>query len=290
MIIQAFLAIISLLATLLICAGFGRLILRAFAPKHAGGLEGFLFAAAIGMGALSYLILALGLIGLLYPTAVLILMLALMLVSRRNLSRGEASASASDTMRGIIGQMLHPYIGIPIAVIGVSALIGALAPPSFNDWDALAYHLAVPSLYIKWHAIKYVPFTSHSNLPFLMEMLYAIGLLFPALGGAALAKLFHFAAGVLTVLAIYVIGKKHFSPKAGAIGAAVFAAIPLVGWEATAGYIDLATSFYVVLAVLALLNHWDEGGQWGVLAFISLGLAAATKTTALAFIPVAGLW
>lgn len=297
---QSLVAILSLLVILLISAGFGRTILafasyasgRAFRPEaysiEALGLKGLLFSVGTGLGALSYFIMILGLLGVLYPSFALLVLFIMANVSLK---------AIRDIIRECVtrasGRKTSPeaYLAAAaLSVIGVCALIGALAPPGVNDWDTLAYHFAVPKLYIDWHAIKYVPFTSHSNLPFLMEMLYTIGLMFPAAGGAVLAKLFHLAMALFTMLAVYSIGKKHFSPRAGMIAAVVFASIPLVGWEATNGYIDLGASFYVTLAVLALLYHWREGGKWGVFAAITLGLAAATKTTALIFIPLAAVW
>jgi len=286
---HALLAILSLLIVTLVCAGAGRAILRFVAPERRSGLEGFLFSVGIGLGALSYLVMALGLVGLLRSAAALVVVLALAVVSRREIAAALAEA-LSGLRHSRWPSAFGAIVGLPLTALGAFALIGALAPPSANDWDTLAYHFAVPALYIKWGAIRYVPFIPHSNLPFSMEMLYTLGLMFPAAGGMALAKLFHFAMGVLTALAIYTIGRKHFSPRAGLLGALVFASIPLIGWEATSGYIDLGAAFFVTLAALALLNHLEEGSRWGVLAAVSLGLAAATKTTALQFIPMAALW
>jgi 4-amino-4-deoxy-L-arabinose transferase-like glycosyltransferase len=285
---HSLIAILSLLIVLLICSGLGRLILRLLAPKHLSDSEGLLFGVAFGLGAFSYLMMILGLTRLLYPHAALALLVVLALISLRGI-RETVEAIASG-MRAWKPSGITALAAIPLGLLGLFALIGALAPPSVNDWDTLAYHFAVPALYVKWHAIKYVAFTSHSNLPFLTEMQYTLGLLFPVAGGAALAKLFHLAAGVLTVLTIYVTGKRHFSPLAGTVAALVFASIPLIGWEATAGYIDLSAALYISLAVLALLNHWEEGGGWGLLAAVSLGLAGATKTTTLMFIPMAVVW
>ena len=287
--IQPLLAVPSLLIVCLICTGFGRQILRFVAPDLRGGLQGSLFGAGIGLGVFGYLVMLLGLLGLLYPAVVLGLLITVALISRRQISDVVSEMAAGFRSRPHL-TVSSVLVALPLAAIGGAVLLCTLAPPSVNDWDALAYHLSVPALYIKWHAIRYIPFTSHSNLPFQMEMLYTTGLVLPGVGSAALAKSFHFAVGVFSVLTIYAAGARHFSRVAGVVGALTFASIPLVGWEATAGYIDLGTAFYVALAVLALLNHRDEGGAWGILAAASLGMASATKTTALAFIPMAVVW
>jgi hypothetical protein len=159
-------------------------------------------------------------------------------------------------------------------------LLAALAPPGGNDWDGLAYHLAAPKVYLSHGRIHFIPYDSHTNFPFTMEMLYGLGL---ALGGAPLAKLFHWAAGCLTALAVAAFCAAHLgrgepsasplaSPRlrsapapcgrpprrlpawAPPLAAALFLSVPQVAWEATTAYIDLGTTLFQFLALYALVN------------------------------------
>src|SRR5205085_10367980 len=102
-----------------------------------------------------------------------------------------------------------------------------------HEWVALSSHLAVPKIYLEHHRIVYLPTDHHSNFPFLVEMLFTIGLLFD---GYALANLFHFACGALCVAALWMLGRRYFTPAAGRIAALAFATTPIVLWEAGAAY------------------------------------------------------
>jgi hypothetical protein len=131
-------------------------------------------------------------------------------------------------------------------VAGVT-LVAALAPPGGNDWDGLAYHLAAPKVYLRHGRIHFIPYDSHTDFPFTMEMLYSLGL---ALAGAPLAKLLHWSTGGLTALAVAAFWRTHLlrsgseprartrSPATWAppLAAALFLSVPHVAWEATTPY------------------------------------------------------
>src|SRR5436305_85057 len=128
-------------------------------------------------------------------------------------------------------------------ILGAITLMGALAPPNGDDWDSLTYHLAAPKLYLAHHRIFFVPYDSHTDFPFTMEMLYTLGL---AYGGAAGAKLFHWAAGWLTAIGIAAFSRRLFLAREGGVvmpiwapplAAALFFSIPQVQWQATTAYV-----------------------------------------------------
>jgi 4-amino-4-deoxy-L-arabinose transferase-like glycosyltransferase len=241
----------------LIALAFGRRMLRLIGIRLDSALEKDVFGAAIGLGVAAYLTLAVGLAGVLYPWV-----LAILLLLMAAMSLGELKVVAGEILAGIRGsfnaklRIGDSLITLGLVSLGACALIGALAPPAGVDWDALAYHLAIPNIYLAKHAIFYVPYISHSNFPFLTEMLYTIGLAFKSISSA---KLFHFAMFILTGCAVYVIGKRHVGPLAGKVGALLFMASPVVLWEAGAGYADITTACYLTLAVFALLN-WERSG------------------------------
>lgn len=172
--------------------------------------------------------------------------------------------------------------------LALVVLIPALAPPSGGDWDSLAYHLALPKLYLQHGGFYYIDFASHSNFPFLVEMLYTPAL---SLDDPAGAKMVHHLYGVLLVLAVVMLTRKHFSAKAAPLAAIAIAGIPMVMWEATTAYIDLATAVYTVLAVYFLLEYFDKAELRSLVGCgIAAGFAASTKMTGLALIPLLGLW
>jgi len=179
-------------------------------------------------------------------------------------------------------------VGGIIAIIGLLSLIRALAPPAMDDWDGLAYHLAIPKLYLSAHRIYYIDFSSHSNFPFTVEMLYALGL---ALRGAAMAKLFHFAYGVVAAAAVYLTARRYFGTRSARFAVLLFAGMPIVAWEATVAYIDLAAAAYTILPAAAILAYSEtQDRRWLLLGSICAGLGAATKMTGLAAAAVFAIW
>ena len=143
-----------------------------------------------------------------------------------------------------------------LTVIALAALIPALAPPSMGDWDSLAYHLAVPKLYLEHGGIYHIDFIIPLQLPVPDgDALHA------GAGDAqtrSAAKLMNYWVGVLLVLAVVVLVSKHFNAKAAPMAAIAVAGMPIVLWEATTAYVDLATALYTVVAVHLLLNYLDK--------------------------------
>ena len=274
------------------CA-FGLRLLRPTPQLQlASFLERAVFGASVGLGATSYLVLAVGLAGALYPWVIIALLVALAAVSWRDLGNLLAGVA-----RGVRSFFAGPAsVGAAAAtgfllIMLLLAILGALAPSSANDWDGLSYHLAVAKLYTQAHRIYYIGWLSHSNFPFTLEMLYAAGL---ALDGQAAAKLFHTLSAILLALAMVAFGGAHWERRHGALAAVIFLAAPVVAWEATAGLNDLATGLFTLLSLYAFINWWSErGAGWLTLSAVLCGLAIGVKMTALvllAFLVVAAFY
>lgn len=175
-----------------------------------------------------------------------------------------------------------------LIVVACAVLVAGSAPPAMDDWDSLAYHLTVPRLYIDHGGLYNIDFSSHSNFPMLLEMLYIPGLM---LGNPAAAKLVHFITGILFVLAVIRLTEKHIHSSAGYLAGIATAGIPIVMWEGTTGYIDLATALYTVLAVEALLNMQDENKpKLALIAGLFAGFTASTKLLGAATVLFVGVW
>ncbi len=270
----------------LICLALGGMILRALGIKSGSLLEASVFGTAIGFGVLSYLVLGIGLAGMLTVPVLIGLLVVLAIVSFPGMRiLIPALVRAVRERSGAKVRTTDALMLVGASILGSLALLGALSPPGPTDWDGLAYHLAVPKLYLAAHRIFYVPFTSHSNFPFLTEMLYTLGL---ALHGPALAKLFHYAMFIVTAAGICSLCRRHINPRAGAVGALLFMSVPLMVWEAGVAYADITTAMYLLLGVYAILN-WEESADrgWLLAAGIVSGFALGTKM--LALVPIGAL-
>jgi hypothetical protein len=281
---------------ILAASGVGRLLLpkRLFQSTSAPPLETFVFVVAAGIGGLGYLTLVLGLLrqanaaafgGLLGITAVVGAVLSI----RARL--GAKSEAASAESRPIWFLVSAAALGL----IGLLTAVAALAPPSFLEWDSLAYHLAAPKTYLAQGRIFYIPYDHHSNFPFTLEMLY---LLMMGLGSIGAAKLFHWVCGALLVASVYSFAVRHIAPdgfgrKVGVIAALLVAGTPIVLWESTIAYIDLSTALFTWLSLYGLVNAAQAASlpdskdkhniAWLVVSAIMMGFALGTKLTVLAF-------
>jgi len=264
-----------------VCFGVGAGAIKRLRASPSSMAEEMPLAVALGMGLLAYLMLAIGLLGLLrawLALAVIGLLAALgwrdMLMLPRRLG---ALLATRTTWRW---HALLPVLFFLAA--GLLTLIGALAPAADSDYDGLVYHLTIPKVYLREGAIHRIPWLSHSNFPFTLEMLYLLGLL---LRDETLAKLFHFGCGWLTVCAVFAFGRRWWSARAGWLGAAIFAAIPLVGWQMMSSYNELAFALCAFL-VMCAVARWLEGRAtgkamgWLWLAAIMCGLALGVKILA----------
>jgi 4-amino-4-deoxy-L-arabinose transferase-like glycosyltransferase len=274
------------------CAFGMRLLRPTGGLEFASFIERAVFGAALGLGAAAYLVLALGLAHWLYPWAIVAALAALAAVSWREV--GQLALGVGRGLRGFFSQAASiggiATTAFVLAVI-VLAVLGALAPSSQNDWDGLSYHLAVPKIYLQHHAVAFLGWMSHSNFPFTLEMLYTAGL---ALGGQGAAKLFHTLSAALVVLAMVAFGGAHWKRRHGALAAVVLLSAPVVAWEATVAFNDIAAALFTLLSLYALINWWSERGErWLQVSAVMCGFALGVKMNALvllAFLVVAAFY
>ena len=193
---------------------------------------------------------------------------------RGNLKEGVASSADKWVQAALLALS---------AALGVLSLLLCALPPDGNEWDALAYHLAFPKLYLQAGRMAEIPFMHQSYFPPLQDMLYLWGL---SMGGESAAKAMHWAVGMLTVL-----GAAGFLQRRGISGmwaAALILGAPAFLWQMFSAYADLATALYASLGLFALAYAVQEGNRrWLWLSGALMGFALATKYTALL---TAGLW
>ncbi len=259
----AMVSVVRYILIMWICAGFGMWVLkRLLALSLPNGratditlAEQLPFGAAIGMGVLSYLILTVGLLHQIHLWPVLIVLALLAAVGCREMVGLARRLPAAFTRVAPRGGATP--VAIFLLTIFLLTLIGALAPATDSDYDSLVYHLTIPKIYVQEGSIHLIPWLTHSNFPFTMEMLYTLGLL---VNDQSLAKLFSWGCGWLAALAIFGFTRRWFTPRgvvewrslAGWLGAAIFVGVPLLTWQAMTAYVELALALYTFLALAAL--------------------------------------
>lgn len=245
-------------------AGLRLLNILALSPLLSLG-ERLVFGLALGYGTLSFSMLGLGLLGLLYLPAGLIVLALLTAAGYRPLIR-EASILL-PAFRGILGSLRYPPNAalalVILAVVGV-ALCKALVPVATQD--DLMYHLALPRRYIEAHSIGFYPDSTYSLFPQLMEMLNTWGLL---LGSDRLAVLFALSVSLIGPVAAGLFAKRFLAEGRGGVwqalpllAVAIYLSTPLVGYVQRAANTDLAQASFDFLAVYAFTFWILNFGVW----------------------------
>lgn len=159
------------------------------------------------------------------------------------------------------------------------ALCGVLAPSDTVDWDTLAYHLAVPKIWLAAGQIQYVSFIHHSNFPFAIDNLYIWGLTW---GGQSGAKAFSLAFFAFGLIALFGLARQRYGEKAGWWAVLAFAATPMAIWLSGTAYIDVGNGLFGGLGIL-FATKWaaDSRREDLVLSGVMLGLCAGSKYTGL---------
>ncbi|MCL6096819.1 MAG: glycosyltransferase family 39 protein [Patescibacteria group bacterium] len=253
-----------------------------------------MFSLAISIGIYSYIIFTFGVFGLIYKPIIFLVSSVYFLActylfkesitnSFNQIRRKSHFLNGTDIGKNLIKLIKkNGFTCVLLLLLFLQTfvnLIGVFGPEI--SFDALWYHLTLPKLYILGHGIFHIPgnLLFYSDMPKLTEMLYIPSLMY---GNELVAKLIHFAFGILSLIAIYEVSRK-FLPKAFSILAVlVFYSSLVVGWESISAYIDLARTFFEIMSLWAFLN-WVEKKQnkWLVTSAIMLGFAISSKVIAL---------
>ncbi len=245
-------------------------------------LEEAILSVGLGFGALAYTVFLVGSMGFLTQPVFAVVVAGIFILGMSPFQR---------VALGVFGEAVlfwkesrlwdRALILLMVAVFGLS-LCGALAPAIGQD--ELCYHLMQPKNYVHAHAIYEVPFSSNSLWPYLMQMLFTLGLL---LQGDSLAKLFHFATYLLAGLTIFLFLKREVGSKAALYGMAVYALTPVAFIQASFAYVDNALAFYVFISFYAFYLFLKEKKiGWAILSGIFSGFAASIKLLGLFALPI----
>ena len=231
------------------------------------------FSLGLGSALLSQIILALGLLGLIYDLTFVLLALAC-LAAYWFWGRGIETAPSEESSR------FWPWAAACTAVFYVPLnLSTALAPDAGSD--SLGYHLGLVFRYYREHAVVPVTSSVYGFLSQGVEMLYLMAFAF---GRHDAPKLVHFSFYLATLALMVALGKRLGTPSAGWIGAILFGCAPVVAYDAALAYNDVALAFFGLLVFYGLVVWPDRPALVGSLA----GFCFSIKLTGAIAIVAAG--
>ncbi len=189
------------------------------------------------------------------------------------------------------GRITRAALPRAATALWMAALGGLLAPlfllaltPTVS-WDAGAYHLTLPRLFLDHGGFREVPLNVYSYWPLNVQLLYSL-----ALGTLdhVLAKLLHFAFGVATLFALVLGCRAFHRPASGPLAAIFLLANGVVAFELRVAYVDLAHAFFLLAGVLFMLQALEREPRALWLSGLCCGLAAGVKVTGIAGAAVVG--
>lgn len=270
----------------------GRAVLALLGLLEGDFVEESLFAAGLGAGALSIVMLILGVAHLWSTTllrALFLLLPGISLIAAYLEYRGKIRFDATTpalrpaSTANCLGPLEWSAV-VLLAVAVTSALLSTAAPEEF--YDALAYHLALPKLYLLNQGIVPTVYNAFSGAPQGVQMLFGLLL---AVGDEHLTALLHFSFGLGTALVLWRCACRHSSSAVGIMSALLFSLCPMALYASSASGVDLAASFYCALAFFSLLRSVEppdvstaSGAKttnraWSICTGLFIGLGMSTK-------------
>ena len=285
-------AVPKLVAITLVAIGLGQQGLKRILPNDAisAGTR-LLLAVVLGYGAISLLMMALGLLGIWRPAYVtLTLAIAGLLVARDafevlRLLRLEIRDVWLPALRG--GDLRVAALALSaLCICGFGSYLFSVAPAT--HWDVLHYHLGVTRIYAERGSLADLDHTWAVHCVRNGEMMYLLGLL---LHGQPLPFLINFQFGLLATGLVASLAASVGDRRTGWLAAGIFFALPLVSYVIAQGLIDIILTTYIVAACYALFR-WKQDDRAGWITLFSLfaGLAVGTKLNALLMLGPLGVF
>lgn len=276
--------IIKLLIFVVSAYGYGSFLVQAIGLSDRRRLEFYIYSIALGFGVLGHITFALGVIGLIYvSTGIVIISIGLILGLIELFRNKSTYITALIQLFKSIKIRWFPSALVVILLINwiYPFFANALVPPS--NYDEVAYHLAIPKIFVDQHSLEYISFIPYSNWPLETELLFTLSLLFSS---EVLSHLITWIALVLVSISLFNFGRKNFNSEVGLLAAVLFSSTPMVTTLAGTSLIELPLTLFTLLATLTFLDWLNSGERHDlILSAVFGGLAASTKLNA-ALVPL----
>ena len=189
--------------------------------------------------------------------------------------------------KSLVGQPERPATGVPrlpgnrplllaFSLYFILYFFNSMAPEA--SFDGSRYHLALAGRYLREHGFHRITDNIYASLSQGVEMLYLWAFAF---GQHSAAAMVHFAFLLALVWQMFCYGRRIGLPLAGACGALLVFASPVVGVDGTSAYNDVAVAA-IAFTLFHLLQIWDDVRAPRLLVAIGLvaGFGYAAKYTA----------
>ena len=270
-----------MLAAVCVCAG--NAICERFRVRFASLGEEIGFSLFVGAGAIGLGVLLFALAGWLRPLPIALLMLIVLVITRGSWAR--LYSRGIESIRSL-GQSRETKIVATVYVLFIAFLVlRAATPPTAAD--ELIYHLSVTNDFVK-HGRVYPMFdNSLGNFPFLIHMVYAVGML---ASSEIAARLFSLFLAVGTSLAIFGFCSRYLTRRIGAVAMFAFFAAGMVVEVAVTSRIDVSLAGMLFLCTYAMINYLESSERgWLWISALLAGFSLGIKHTAVIWLALVGV-
>lgn len=273
--------IVYLIFVILISFELGQKIFRLIGVKFDRYLEKFIFSFPLGLAVLGYVTFILGIIGLLYKSilmTVLVFLFIFLIKDIKNLMLSLFKIIKNINKKRLIKKYKIGFNFFTILFAFTAAFIllnfiVSFAPPW--NFDVLAYHLAIQKIYIRAHKIINIPYILFSNFPNLVNTIYLDGLL---LHNGMLANLFAYALDLTLVLSIFSFCRRFFNWKVGLLSLLIFYSFPMVIELSSTTHTDIQLALFFFLSIYGLFVYLTSKNEpWLYLCSIFAGFGVSSK-------------
>jgi len=272
-------SVIIFLAIIFACIFMGSFLLKLFKiDAEKWFLEEMTLSFGVGVGVFALIVLFFGIIGQMSATTVSGVLLIGFVVSFQTgkdlLVRGILWSRKLRFIRLTVYEKI--LIFAIIFVWGVS-LVGTLSP--LLGTDAVSYHMRDAKIFAERGMVSHIPYTRESLWPFLVQMLFSVGMLFKSI---QISKMFNFSFGIFGILFLYTFVRRYLKRETAILIAAIFGTIPAIFLSAKYAYTDLAVVFYTIGSFYCFFR-WIEKktNSWLYLSGAFCGFLLGIKITSL---------
>ncbi len=262
--------------------GFGSFFLKFFNFSSLKNSEFNIFSIALGISFLILMVFLLGILGILHKILLFFILGIGVIVFVKNIKFFRINFSYFKSA-GLI-EKIFLFFGFAALFY---ILPNCLVPETF--YDALAYQIAAPKIWLSAHKIFTIPFNFLSEMPLNLNLFYLIGL---ALDGEILAKNLNFTFLIVTIYSIASFCKKFFNLKTGIFAIVIFLISPSILIFASRIGLETGLIFFEFLAIFGILNFVNspeksDKKKWLILAGVMSGIALGSKyTSAMCFVSI----
>ena len=265
------------------CVGMGAMVLRVLGVM--GDLTNWerpAWAFAIGYGVLGWLLFFIGVAALYQPFTLFLLLGAgsVGLSAFWNAPVPKASESIDEPLC---------FMGwVSVAALGTALvfdLMEGLSPPA--DADSLAYHFAIPKLFLSEGRLIFIERAMDGAVPLLNQLTYIPAL---SLGGERGLTLWAMASGWGATALLYTACRRYLDRNWSFALAVIFLTTPAVVYGGGSGQVEVRNAMFVIVSGIAVACAVTTGQlKYAVLGGLCVGFFMAGKYIGLLFALACGL-